>query len=158
MLAVARGDEPADLLLRGGRVVDVFTGEIHRASVAVKDGRIAGVGPEYRRAQETIELEGAYVAPGFIDGHIHIESSLLPMHEFVRLCLLCGTTTVVADPHEIANVLGAAGIRYMLKASQGMPLDVLLMVPSCVPATDTETSGAALGPAEVEKLLKLDRV
>jgi adenine deaminase len=158
LLAVARGDAPADLLLRGGQVVNVFTGETVRANVAIKDGRIAGVGAEYDKATETIDVGGQYVTPGFIDGHIHIESSLLPMHEFVRLALIHGTTTVVADPHEIANVLGVAGVKYMLRASEGMPVDVLLLAPSCVPATPMETSGACLGPKEVADLLKLDRV
>lgn len=158
LLAVARGDEPADLLLRNGRIVNVFTGEVREGSVAICDDRIAGVSREYHRTKETVELAGAYVAPGFIDGHVHIESSLLPVHEFVRLCLISGTTAVVADPHEIANVLGIAGVKYMLRASRGMPLDVFLMVPSCVPATGMETSGAVIGPKETENLLKLDRV
>lgn len=158
LLAVARGDEPADLLLRNGRIVDVFTGEVRTGSVAISGDRIAGVSGDYTRARETIELEGAYVAPGFIDGHIHIESSLLPLHEFVRLCLVSGTTAVVADPHEIANVLGITGIRYMLKASEGLPIDVFLTVPSCVPATGMETAGAAIGAKETERLLKLERV
>jgi adenine deaminase len=157
-LAVARGEEPADLLLRNGQVANVFTGEVVRANVAVKDGRIAGVGPEYYKAAEVLDVSGQFVLPGFIDGHIHIESSLLPMHEFVRLALVHGTTTVVADPHEIANVLGVAGVKYMLRASEGMPLDVFLLAPSCVPSTGMETAGACIGAKEVAALLKLDRV
>jgi adenine deaminase len=157
LVAVARGDEPADIVLRNGSVVDVFTGETRHADVAVKDGLIAGVG-RYDRAGKVIDVSGQYVAPGFIDGHIHIESSLLPVHEFCRLCLERGTTAVIADPHEIANVLGAAGVRYMLRASQGLPLDVFLGVPSCVPATDVETAGAKLTAADIARLLKLDRV
>src|SRR5512138_154325 len=157
-LAVARGEAPADLLLRNGHVVNVFTGDITHSAVAIKDGRIAGVGPEYGAAAETIDLKGAYVMPGFIDGHIHIESSLLPMHEFCRLALCHGTTTVVADPHEIANVLGVAGVRYMLKASEGMPVDVLLLAPSCVPSTNMETAGACISAKDVAALLKLERV
>ncbi len=158
LLSVARGDEPADLLLENCRVVDVFTGEVRSAAVAIRGERIAGVSPDYSRARERIDLEGAFVAPGFIDGHIHIESSLLGLDEFVRLCLISGTTTVIADPHEIANVLGEAGVEYMLRASAGMPLDVLLMVPSCVPATGMETAGASLGVKEIERLLGQERV
>lgn len=157
LVAVARGDEPADLVLRDGSVVDVFTSEIRHADVAIKDGLVAGVG-RYDRARQAIDIAGRYVAPGFIDGHIHVESSLLPVHEFCRLCLEHGTTAVVADPHEIANVLGAKGVQYLLKASAGLPLEVLVAVPSYVPATEVETAGAKLGAADVAKLLDLDRV
>lgn len=158
LLAVARGDAPADLLLHDGQVVNVFTGEVIRANVAVKDGIIAGVGPEYAKAVQVVDVAGQFIVPGFIDGHIHIESSLLAMPEFVRLALIHGTTTVVADPHEIANVLGMRGVQYMLKASAGMPVDVFLLAPSCVPSTGMETSGAAIGAREVAALMKLDRV
>jgi adenine deaminase len=158
LLAVARGEEPADLVLANGQVVNVFTGQVRRANVAVKDGRIAGVGAEYTKALECYDLAGQYILPGFIDGHIHIESSLLPMHEFARLALIHGTTTVVADPHEIANVLGVAGVKYMLSVSQGLPLEVLLMAPSCVPSTNMETSGATISAKDTGDLLKLPRV
>ncbi|HTW90579.1 MAG TPA: adenine deaminase [bacterium] len=158
LLAVARGDEPADLVLANAQVVNVFTGHIAHANVAVKDGRIAGVGPEYTKALECYDLAGQYVLPGFIDGHIHIESSLLSMREFARLALIHGTTTVVADPHEIANVLGVPGVKYMLQASEGMPLEVLLMAPSCVPSTSMETSGATVSARDTADLLKLPRV
>ncbi len=158
LLAVARGDEPADLLLRNGEVVNVFSGDIIRANVAIKDGIICGVGLEYQNAAETLDLSGRYVLPGLIDGHVHIESSLLPLHEFARLALLHGTTAVVADPHEIANVLGVAGVRYLLKASADLPLDILFLAPSCVPATALESSGATISAKEVAELLKLDRV
>jgi len=158
LLAVARGEEPADLVLANGQVVNVFTGQVQRTNVAVKDGRIAGVGPEYTKALECYDLADQYVLPGFIDGHIHIESSLLPMHEFARLALIHGTTTVVADPHEIANVLGTDGVRYMLKASEAVQLDVLVMAPSCVPSTNMETSGATISAKDTAALLKLPRV
>lgn len=158
LLAVARGDEPADLLLRNGEVVNVFTGDVARANVAVKDGVVCGVGHEYHKAAEAMDLSGRYVLPGLIDGHVHIESSLLPLHEFARLALMHGTTSVVADPHEIANVLGVAGVKYMLRASDNLPLDVLFLAPSCVPATALESSGAAVGAREVAELLELDRV
>jgi adenine deaminase len=158
LLAVARGDEAADLLLRDGQVVNVFTGEIQRANVAVKDGRVAGVGPEFHKARSIIDIPGQFVVPGFIDGHIHIESSMLSLPEFVRLALIHGTTTVVADPHEIANVLGVAGVKYMLKASEGMPVDVLFMAPSCVPSTCMETAGASVSAEGIAALLAMERV
>ncbi len=158
LLAVARGEEPADLLLLNGEVVNVFTGEVARANIAIKNGIICGVGHEYRNAAETIDLGGQYVLPGLIDGHVHIESSLLPVHEFARLALIHGTTTVVADPHEIANVLGMAGVKYLLRASENLPLDVFFLAPSCVPATAMESAGAVVGAKEVTELLKLDRV
>jgi adenine deaminase len=158
LLAVARGDEPADIVLSNGHIVNVFTGQVQSANVAIKDGRIAGVAPEYTKACECYDLGGQYVLPGFIDGHIHIESSLLSVHEFARLALIHGTTTVVADPHEIANVLGPDGVKYMLKASDGVVLDVLLMAPSCVPSTNMETSGAAVSAKDTAALLRLPRV
>jgi adenine deaminase len=158
LLAVARGEEPADLILANGQVVNVFSGQVQYANVAVKDGRIAGIGPEYTKGLECYDLAGQYVLPGFIDGHIHIESSLLSMHEFARLALIHGTTTVVADPHEIANVLGVAGVKYMLEASEDVYLDVLLMAPSCVPSTTMETSGAGITARDTAALLKLPRV
>ncbi|MEO0085889.1 MAG: adenine deaminase [candidate division WOR-3 bacterium] len=158
LLAVARGDEPADLVLCNGQVLNVFTGEVRRANVAVRHGLIAGIGLEYSKGKEMVDLAGACVLPGFIDSHIHIESSLLSMSEFARLALIRGTTAVIADPHEIANVLGAAGVRYMLKASEGLPLDVFVMVPSCVPATRLETAGAELTAADTARLLRLERV
>jgi adenine deaminase len=158
LLAVARGDAPADLLLLNGEVVNVFTGEVVRANVAIKDGVICGLGHEYHKAAETMDVSGQYVMPGFIDGHVHIESSLLPMHEFARLAIVHGTTAVMADPHEIANVLGIEGVKYMLKASENLPLDVFFLAPSCIPATPMESSGAVLEHREVAELLKLDRI
>ena len=152
LLSVARGDAPADLLLRGGRVVNVFTGEIEPADVAVFAGRIAGVGPGYA-ARETVDLDGSFVAPGLIDAHVHIESSLCVPAQFAAAVLPRGVTTVVADPHEIANVAGIAGVRYMAAAARGLPLDVKLMAPSCVPATHLATAGAALPAADVAALL-----
>lgn len=157
-LKVARGEAPADILLRGGQVVDVFTGEIRCANVAIKGKRIAGVEEGYTQGKQVIDIAGLYLAPGFIEGHIHIESSLLSVREFLRLCLINGTTTVVADPHEIANVLGVKGVEYIIKASRGMPVDVFVMIPSCVPATTMESSGAKLGWNQVINLLKKERV
>jgi len=157
LLAVARGEEPADLLFRGGRVVNVFSGEIEATDVALHDGRIAGLGEGYQ-ARETVELGGAYLLPGFIDAHVHVESSLATPPEFARAVLPRGTTTVVSDPHEIANVHGLEGIRYMLEASEGLPLTVYVMASSCVPATEMSTSGAALDARALASLLDNPRV
>ncbi len=149
-LATARGEEEADLLLVGGRVVDVFEGRVEERAVALAGGRIAGFGE--RPAREVLDLKGAYLCPGFIDGHVHVESSMMVLPEFARAVVPRGTTAVVTDYHEIANVLGAEGLRYMMRLAEGLPLDVLVMLPSCVPATPMETAGAAL---EVEDLVPL---
>ena len=141
-IEVARGDEPADLLLKNAKVANVFTGEIQETHVALFDSRIVGLG-EYR-AREVINLQGRYLCPGFIDAHVHIESAMVPPNEFARAVVPRGTTTVVADPHEIASVLGLEGIRYMLDMAKYNPLSVYVMAPSCVPSTDMETTGAAL--------------
>lgn len=153
VIRVARGDEPADLTLRGGRVLNVYTGELVRADVAICGSWIAGVGA-YGDGHTTIHLAGAVVLPGFIDGHFHIESTMLSPLSLGRAVALHGTTTIVADPHEIANVAGVAGVRYMLEAARGGPVEILLTAPSCVPATHLETSGARLGPDEVEEILR----
>jgi adenine deaminase len=150
-VAIARGEAPADLVLRGGRALNVFTGELVEADVALCGEMIAGVG-RYR-GNEEIDLDGAIVLPGFIDGHIHIESTMLSPTRFAEAVSPHGTTTVIADPHEIANVSGLAGVRYMLADAAGGPVDIYLTAPSCVPATHLETSGAELGPAEVERML-----
>ena len=141
-LEAARGDRPVDLLFRGGKVVNVFTGELASTSVAVFDGVVVGFGE--RQAKEVVELDGGILSPGFIDGHFHLESSLLIPAEFARAVLPHGTTTVVADPHEIANVAGIAGVQFMLETSEDIGLEVFYMAPSCVPATHLETAGAEL--------------
>jgi adenine deaminase len=146
-IAFARGSEPVDLLLKNGRLINVFGGEIHSASVAVHEDRVVGFG-DYDAVEE-VDLEGRYIAPGLIDGHLHLESSMLSIPEFARNVVPLGTTSVVADPHEIANVLGVKGIQYMLDSSEGLPLRVFLMFPSCVPATPFETSGAELVSADM---------
>jgi len=156
LVAVARGDQPADLLLKNGKIVNTLSYEIEEESVAVLGGLIAGIG-DYE-ARETVDLQGAYLSPSLIDGHIHIESSLLAPPEFARAVVACGTGAVVCDPHEIANVCGTDGIRYMLEASEGLPLDVFAMLPSCVPATHMETSGADLGPDDLAPFLSHERV
>jgi adenine deaminase len=143
LLAVARGDLPADLVLSGGRLVNVFSGTIESADIAICDGRIAGIGSDYR-GKERIDLSGAFVSPGFIDAHVHIESSLCVPPQFADAVLPHGVTSVVADPHEIANVAGPAGVRFMADASRDLPLHIVLMGPSCVPATTMAGSGAAI--------------
>ncbi|HEX7183043.1 MAG TPA: adenine deaminase [Thermoanaerobaculia bacterium] len=157
LLAVARGDEPADLLLRGARLVNVLSGEVHRTDIAVAGGRIAGLGEGYE-AREVVDLDGRFVAPGLLDAHVHIESSLVTPSEFARAVVPRGVTTVVTDPHEIGNVLGLPGIRFMLEDSEGAPLDVLVNAPSCVPATHLETSGARLEADDLATLLEHPRV
>lgn len=141
-IKIARGDEPADLLLKGGKIVNVFSGEVFDADVAIAGGRIVGWG-RYA-ARETIDISGKYLAPGFIDAHVHIESSLTPPPEFARAVVPRGTTTVIIDPHEIGNVLGLDGVRYMFDAAKYNPLSIYVMMPSCVPATNMETAGAVL--------------
>jgi adenine deaminase len=143
IIKLARGTEPADILLTNARIVNVYTGETYPADIALADGRIAGVGAGYA-AHQVMDLGGRYVCPGFIDAHVHIESSMVPPHEFARAVVARGTTTVIIDPHEIANVLGLEGIRYMFDAAKYNPLSVYVMMPSCVPATDMETAGAYL--------------
>jgi adenine deaminase len=138
----ARGDEPADVLLRNARVVNVLSGQIEHASVALAGEFIVGLG-DYA-ARDEIDLAGAFVAPGFIDAHVHIESALVPPSEFARAVVPRGTTTVVTDPHEIANVLGLEGIRFMFESAKFGPLNMYVMASSCVPATAMATSGAAL--------------
>ncbi len=153
---VAAGRTPADLLLTNARVVSVFADSIHRTSVAIADGVVVGFG-DYR-ARRTIDLKGAYLSAGFTDSHIHIESSLLTPAAFARAVVPHGTTAVVADPHEIANVEGAAGVRWMIRASAGLPLTVNIVLPSCVPESNLVTSGARLTAHDLKKLTKLPRV
>ena len=157
-IRVARGQEPGDLLLRGGRVVNVFTRQIHAANVVIADGWIAGVGPHDWPARETIDLAGRIVVPGFIDSHMHLESTLLTPAELARVIVPHGTTAIISDSHEIGNVLGVPGIDLLLSASEGLPLDLFFTASSCVPATSREHAGAVLGPAQVRELLNRPRV
>ncbi len=156
-LPVARGDEPADLALRNGRVINVFTGEIITTDVAIAKDTIIGVGPDYE-AREVIDLDGRFVCPGLIDSHVHIESSMVTPPQFARAVVLRGTTTVITDPHEIANVAGADGVRYMLNASERLPLTVYVNLPSCVPATHMGTAGAELAARDLIALADHPRV
>jgi len=150
-IKVARGDTPADLVLKNARVVNVFTGQIQETHIAILETRIVGLGDYHGR--EEIDLGRRYVCPGFIDAHVHIESAMVPPNEYARMVVPHGTTTVVADPHEIANVLGLEGIRYMLDMAKYNPLSVYIMAPSCVPSTDKETTGAALYWYDLQTLL-----
>jgi adenine deaminase len=151
-LAVARGDEPADLVIRGGRVLNVFTREWLEADVAIVDGAVAGLG-SYDGA-ETLDAAGRWLVPGFVDPHMHIESSKLLIDEFARLVLPLGTTAIVADPHEIANVLGTDGVHWLCDAAGGLPLDVYFMASSCVPASRFESPRRALSTGDLEGLLR----
>jgi len=155
-LAVARGDEPADLVVRGGRVFCAFTREWLEGDLAIVDGFVAGLGAYEGR--ETLDAAGKYVVPGFVDAHLHLESSKLLVDEFARLVLPLGTTTVVADPHEIANVLGTDGVHWLLDACEDLPLDVYFMASSCVPASQFESPRRALTRGDLEGLLHRSRV
>src|ERR1044072_4757976 len=151
-LAVARGDEPADVVVRGGKVLSVFTREWLDTDVAIADGVIAGLG-DYE-AETVVDATGRYVVPGFIDAHMHLESSKLLVDEFARLVLPFGTTAVVADPHEIANVLGTDGVHWLIDLCADIPLDVFFMASSCVPASDFESPRRALTPGDLAARLR----
>lgn len=155
-IAAASGREAADLVIRNGKIIDVFNGEVIKGDIAIVDGYIIGIG-DYK-GNKAIDADGKYVAPAFIDGHVHIESSLVPPEEFAKVLLLHGVTTVVADPHEIANVSGTAGIQYMLNTSENLPFDFYFMLPSCVPATSFERSGATLNAVDLEPFYRHPRV
>jgi adenine deaminase len=155
-LAVARGDEPADLVVRGGRVLSVFTKEWLEGDLAIVDGVVAGLGAYEGRA--TLDVTGGFVVPGFIDAHMHLESTKLLPDEFARLVLPLGTTTVVADPHELANVLGTDGVHWLLDACAELPLDFYFMASSCIPASRFESPRRPLGPGDLEGLLRRRRV
>ncbi len=156
LIRVAKGEEPADLVLKNARFLNVFSNELCCGDIAVSDGLIAGVG-SYSGIVER-DVSGKVVIPGFIDAHIHLESSMVDPAEFARAVVRHGTTTVITDPHEIANVCGVDGIRYMLQATQGLPIDVHFMLPSCVPATPLDESGAQLDFASIDELYDHPRV
>ena len=154
-IAVARGDEPADLVLSGGRVLSVFTGEFLEADVAIVGQHVAGVGPGYEGTQR-LDVSDLILLPGFIDGHMHLETTKLRLDQFARAALPWGTTTVVLDPHEIANVFGIKGVRELLRHADEVPLDAYVMVSSCVPASPFESSGASLTPEDIAELLRTE--
>jgi adenine deaminase len=155
-LSVARGEKPAELLFKNANLVNVLSGEIHPANIAVEDGRIIGFGDYH--AQKTVDLRGAYLAPSLIDGHFHVESSLLTAQEFARAVVPHGTGAMVIDPHEYANVLGLDGIRYILESTKNLALDFFIMLPSCVPATHLETAGAQLTASDLKLMITDERV
>ena len=154
-MAVARGDEPADLVLAGGRVLSVFTREWLDVDVAIVDGHVVGLG-RYEGG-DRLDVTGKYLVPGFIDAHMHLESSKLTVDEFARAVLVHGTTAVVADPHEIANVLGTDGIHWLLDCCADLPLDVFVMASSCVPASRFESPRRPFTPGDIESLLRRHR-
>jgi len=157
LIAVAKGDMPADLILRNALVINTFTREIEQADVAIYGGKIAGIG-SYDKAREIIDLHGAFVAPGLINGHTHMESSMLHPARYAQAVVPRGTLAGVTDLHEIANVCGIEGLRFFMDWAQRLPLDIVFMAPSCVPATHLETSGARIGFEEIRKLLAYHNV
>lgn len=156
MIDMASGRKKSELVLKNCRVVNVFSHEIIEADIAIAHEKIVGVG-KYSGEKE-IDIKGRYVSPGLIDGHIHIESSMVSPVQFARAIVPRGTTTIIADPHEIANVCGLKGIEYMLNETKNIPLNVYIMLPSCVPATSFESSGAILEAEDLEKLIENPRV
>src|SRR6266480_5749252 len=155
-LSVARGEEPAELLFKNARLVNVLSGEIDETNVAVDDGRVIGFG-DYE-AKETIDIAGAYLAPSLIDGHFHVESTMVTIPEFARAVVPHGTGAMVIDPHEYANVLGMDGIRYVLESTRNLPIDFFIMLPSCVPATAFETAGARLTADDLRLMIADERI
>ena len=153
LISVAKGELPADLILANARVVNVFTGEIEPGNVAIYGDSIAGVG-DYHQAKQMLDLRDKYLAPGLINGHTHLESSMLDIGQYARAVVPRGTLAVVTDLHEIANVSGLEGIRYVLRCARRLPLELFLMAPSCVPATHLETSGASLEPQALRQVLR----
>ena len=152
IIKAAKGDEQADLVIKNAQIVNVLSEEIYQADVAIKDGVIAGIGSGYIGKKE-IDATDKYISPSFIDGHVHIESSMLLPSEFSKMVVPSGTTTVVADPHEISNIIGLHGISFMREASKDLPLDVYMMLPSCVPASQYETSGFELNSYDLSMLI-----
>lgn len=152
IINVARGLEKADLVIKNANVVNVLSEEIYKGDIAIVDGIIAGIGENYSGKKE-IDVNGAYVSPSFIDGHVHLESAMMLPKEFASVVLPAGTTTVIIDPHEISNVLGLHGISFMHEAVKNLPMDVYTMLPSCVPATPFETSGFDLNSYDLSLLI-----
>ena len=152
IINVARGLAKADLVIKNANIVNVLSEEIHKGDIAIADGVIAGIGENYSGVKE-IDINGAFVTPSFIDGHVHLESTMMLPSEFVKTVLPAGTTTVIVDPHEISNVLGLHGISFMHEAVKNLPIDVYTMLPSCVPATPFETSGFDLNSYDLSLLI-----
>lgn len=156
LITAARGDTPVDRLFENARLVNVYSGEVETRHIAVSHGHVAGFGAY--PARERIDLAGRYVLPGFIDAHVHIESAMTSVSEFVRAVLPRGTTTVIADPHEIANVLGADGIAYMMEEGRRQPMNLFFTLPSCVPATAMETAGARLDAEALAPFIQDEKI
>ncbi|MDR0452219.1 MAG: amidohydrolase family protein, partial [Treponema sp.] len=156
LIDTAAGRIPADLVVKNGKIADVYSGSIVEADIAVSGRLIAGIG--CYAGNETVDARGAYVIPGLIEGHIHIESSFLGPEELGRLLVPHGTTTIIADPHEIVNVAGIAGLNYMLDAAEGCAMDIKIMIPSCVPATPYENGGAVINARAMRRPLKDKRI
>lgn len=156
LVDVAAGRAKAQMVFKNANLINVFTGEIYKADVAVHDGYIAGIG-EYHGAIE-LDMEGKYLCPGFMDGHVHIESAMVTPGEFAKAVAVRGTTGIIADPHEIANVKGIAGIRYMLEGTENVPIDVYIMLPSCVPATPFENAGSVLKAEDLFEIINHPRI
>lgn len=152
IVPVAMGERKADVILSNANIVNIFTGKMEKGNIALFRKRIAGIG-DYWEGNEVIDLQGRIVLPGFIDAHLHIESSMVSPKQFARAVLSKGTTTVIADPHEITNVLGIEGLEYIINTTEGIPLNVYIALPSAVPATDLETAGARLGPEDMVSLV-----
>ena len=156
IIKAAQGERPVDLLLTNARVVNVLSGEIVSQAIAISDGIIVGFG-RYE-AKTVLDLNNRFIAPGFIDAHVHIESAMTCVSEFARAVVVHGTTAVAADPHEIANVLGSDGIAYMLQSAENQPINIYFTLPSCVPATDMETAGARLSAEDLEPFFRHERI
>ena len=153
LISVAKGELPADLVLAKAKVVNVFTGEIEPGNVAIYGDRVAGVG-DYHQGKLVLDLDGKYLAPGLINGHIHPESSMLDIGQYAQAVVPRGTLAMVTELHEIANVCGMDGIRHVLNSARRLPLELFLMAPSCVPATHLETSGATLDTEAIRQVLR----
>ncbi|MDT0004534.1 adenine deaminase [Listeria cossartiae subsp. cayugensis] len=156
-VAVSDGRAKADLVITNGRIINVFSGEIMDGDIAIKNGYIAGIG-DFPEAEKVIDAAGAFIAPGFIDAHVHVESAMVTPAEFARVLLPNGVTTIVTDPHEIANVAGEKGIEFMLEDAKGAPLDMFVMLPSSVPATDGEHNGETLHAEKLHPLYRHEKV
>ncbi|MBC1547983.1 adenine deaminase [Listeria sp. FSL L7-1435] len=156
-VAVSDGRAKADLVITNGRIINVFSGEIMDGDIAIKNGYIAGIG-DFPDAEKVIDAAGAFIAPGFIDAHVHVESAMVTPAEFARVLLPNGVTTIVTDPHEIANVAGEKGIEFMLEDAKGAPLDMFVMLPSSVPATDGEHNGETLHAEKLHPLYRHEKV
>jgi adenine deaminase len=152
LIAVARGIAPADLILSNAKIINTFSGEIEEGNIAIWQDRIAGIG-DYKNAKEVVDLKGKYVSPGLINGHVHIESSMLHIARYAEAVVPRGVTGIVTDLHEIANVKGTTGVKYILSCAKSLPINLYFMAPSCVPATHLETAGACLTSEDIRHVL-----